>query len=132
MKRYIDNVRFKRLIIAVGSNVDQEEHVDKACGILAHTFSNVRFGPRLWTEPIGLDGSGMFLNVVAVAETQVGLNGVRRALKGIEHRCGRHNPSCKSQEVAVDVDLLLYGEEKFHEPDWGRSYIKESFEALGI
>ena len=53
-----------KIIIAIGSNRNQEENVLKAHEHLRWMFKNCLFGPRMWTEPIGLENSDMFLNQV--------------------------------------------------------------------
>ena len=53
-----------KVIIAIGSNRNQEENVLKAHEHLSCMFRNSLFGPRMWTEPIGLENSDKFLNQV--------------------------------------------------------------------
>ena len=43
-----------KVIIAIGSNRNQEENVLKAHEHLRCMFSHSLFGPRMWPEPIGL------------------------------------------------------------------------------
>ena len=42
-----------KIVIALGSNVDQEAHILKAKKWLEATFEDMTFGTSLWTEPIG-------------------------------------------------------------------------------
>lgn len=58
-----------KVIIAIGSNRNQEENVLKAHEHLSCMFRNCLFGPRMWTEPIGLENSDKFLNQVMLGET---------------------------------------------------------------
>ena len=58
-----------KVIIAIGSNRNQEENVLKAHEHLSCMFRNSLFGPRMWTEPIGLENSDKFLNQVMLGET---------------------------------------------------------------
>ena len=53
-----------KVIIAIGSNRNQEENLSKAYEHLKYMFKNSLFGPRMWTEPIGLENSDKFLNQV--------------------------------------------------------------------
>ncbi len=53
------------------------------------------------------------------------------ALRSVEQRCGRRirGPYCKV-DVPLDLDLLLYGDEKLHESEWERDYIQSSINYL--
>lgn len=124
----------KRIVIALGSNVEQEAHTGQAKELLSSHFRNLRFSTPLWTEPIGMPGSDKFLNLVAVGYTNVfeGRAQVEAILKEIERRCGRIRGEGTKGLVAMDLDLLLYGDEICHPRDWERDYIKKSLSELGI
>ena len=90
-----------KVIIAIGSNRNQEENVLKAHEHLSCMFKNSLFGPRMWTEPIGLENSDKFLNQVMLGET-----------------------------ICSKKSVLLYGDEKLHESEWERDYIQSSISYL--
>lgn len=119
-----------RIVIALGSNVNQEAHMQEARKILLKTFEDMTFGCCVWTEPIGIH-SDKFLNGLAVGYTKVKKEKVDRVLKNIERRCGRTTAESHLGIIAMDIDLLLYGDERFHEDDWKRDYIQNLFKALG-
>ena len=119
-----------KVVVALGSNVQQKEHIQQAIDLLKLTFDKMEFSQPMWTEPIGLPHSDKFLNVVGVGYTRSGLKRVGLALKNIEHKCGRSNSACKLGVVAMDVDLLLYGDDKYHEADWQREYIQAAMKEL--
>ena len=52
---------------------------------VACLFRIDRFSEAIYTEPIGLSDSGLFLNQVAVAGTNASLEEVRRAVKAMEN-----------------------------------------------
>lgn len=113
------------VVIALGSNVRQEINIDKAMYLLRSNFESVSFSDPMWTEPIGLEGSDKFLNMVAVGRTTYRKERVVEALKHIELRCGRRRGNSNRGNIALDLDLLRYGDEICHPDDWGRDYIKE-------
>ena len=78
-----------KVIIAIGSNRNQEENLSKAYEHLRYMFKNSLFGPRMWTEPIGLENSDKFLNQVMLGETICSKKSVLAALRSVEQRCGR-------------------------------------------
>ncbi|GEM_PF-269707 len=112
------------LIIAMGTNYNQEAHIEKAKKWLRSTFNDVEFSEPMWTEPIGLEGSDKFLNMVAVARTSYSKSVVEYSLKYVETRCGRKLSGTNRGFIAMDLDLLRYGDEILRIDDWGRDYIK--------
>lgn len=115
---------YHTLIIAMGSNYNQEAHIEEAKELLRATFKDVELSEPMWTEPIGLEGSDNFLNMVAVARTSYSKQFVEDALKYIEKKCGRKASSSHRGLIAMDLDLLRYGDEILRVDDWGRDYIK--------
>lgn len=83
----------------------------------------------LRTEPIGLKGSGDFLNALTRFRTRLEYKELERRLKQIETLCGRIH-TVKSADIPIDLDILLYGNERHHEADWQRPYIKTLSEEL--
>lgn len=114
-----------KIIIAMGSNVDQKANFDHAREWLEKTFGEMSFSRSVWTEPIGMHHSDKFLNAIAVGYTRVGKEKVNLALKNIERKCGRTAAASHMGSIAMDLDLLLFGEERCHEQDWERDYILE-------
>ena len=121
-----------KVIIAIGSNRNQEENVLKAHEYLRCMFKNSLFGPRMWTEPIGLENSDKFLNQVMLGQKPSALRkSVLAALRSVEQRCGRRTRGpYRKVDVPLNLDLLLYGDEKLHESEWERDYIQSSISYL--
>ena len=65
----------------MGTNSNQEAHIEQATKWLRSTFNAVAFSEPMWTEPIGLEGSDKFLNMVAVARTSYSKSVVEYSLK---------------------------------------------------
>ncbi len=120
-----------KVIIAIGSNRNQEENVSKAYEHLKNMFKNSLFGPRMWTEPIGLENSDKFLNQV-----MLGRPSAPRSL--CLPRCEVWSRDADAESVApdskvdvpLDLDLLLYGDEKLHESEWSVIIFKSSISYL--
>jgi len=77
-----------KIVVALGSNVNQEAHIQQAKALLETTFNDMEFGTSVWTEPIGIS-SDKFLNVIGVGYTNVNKERTILALKNMEHKCGR-------------------------------------------
>lgn len=122
--------RGMKIVLALGTNVDQVQNMEKAKAMLCAAFGDMRFSSAMWTEPIGLEGSDRFLNMVAEGECSMEMEAAQNVLKQIEWRCGRRKDDAKSVEVAMDIDLLLYGDKKCHVADWERDYIQTLLKEL--
>ena len=77
---------WNNVILCLGSNTDCEANLKSAASLLRAYFGSIRFSEAIYTEPIGLPDSGLFLNQVAVAGTNASLEEVRRAVKAMEKR----------------------------------------------
>lgn len=122
-----------KIIISLGSNAGQEQHMRQARGLLSEAFPGIVFSPLLWTSPVGMPcGAAMFQNGLAVADTCLGAGEVQEKLKAMERLCGRR-PGDKVQGVVVmDIDLLQYGEMRLHERDWQRPYVARLLAMLDL
>lgn len=122
-----------KIIISLGSNAGQEQHMRQARTLLAEAFPGIVFSPVLWTSPVGMTAcSAMFQNGLALADTCFGAGEVQGMFKAMERLCGRR-PGDKAQGVVVmDIDLLQYGEMRLHENDWQRPYVARLLEMLDL
>lgn len=108
-----------RVIIALGSNRLPAAHIQWASERMGSLLEDVRFSRRLWTEDI--HGTGIYyMNRLAVANTTLSMDDLQHELKAIEAATGRSR-----QHVTIDLDLMLYDEQRFHERDWSRPYIQQ-------
>lgn len=113
----------RKIIISIGSNWEQVYHVKVAKEMLNEIFPGIAFTPEVWTEPIGIN-SDKFLNLLALAYTQLSLKEVEASLKQIEKTCGRKMLDKEQGLVKLDLDVLLFGDIRLHERDWRREYVQ--------
>lgn len=113
----------KEIIIALGSNHDQQLNIAAAQRKLKSVIIGIRFSRALWTEPIGID-SDKFLNCLGFAQTTLHEGEIVSLLKSTEQACGNTTELRKSGRIVIDIDLLLYGEKQLRQSDWQREYIK--------
>ncbi len=116
------NVKNK-IILALGSNTDQEMNMMKVEQLLKDLFGEVAFSTQLWTMPIGLT-SEKFINCLAFIKTTHGLPQVSRAIKQLERKCGNTKAERSKGLIKMDIDILKFNDTIFHEDDWERNYIK--------
>lgn len=120
------------ILIALGTNViaDRIRFVETC---LEQSFEDVRFTQTIPTEPIGERFKGkQFFNAVMAGKTFMARNEVVEQLKRIEQLAGNTLDKRNMGVVEADIDLLMYDDEKLHEKDWQRPYIKELVEELRI
>ena len=68
------------------------------------------------TEPVGVLDQPWFANAVVEIESELRPRELLAVLKGIERDLGRR-PTRRWGERLIDLDLLLYGDERVDEPD---------------
>lgn len=120
------------ILIALGTNViaDRIRFVETC---LEQSFEEVRFTQTIPTEPIGERFKGkQFYNAVMAGKTNLAKSEVEEQLKRIEQLAGNTQDKRNIGVVEADIDLLMYDDEKLHEKDWQRPYIKELVEELRI
>ena len=119
------------LIVALGSNSNQEENITKANNMILDIFGqeNVEFSETMWTEPIGLD-SDKFLNQLAKIETAMDYAAISKLLKDIEQQLGAEKTLKRQGVVYIDIDILKLGNTIYHNNDWQRTYVKKLYTSL--
>lgn len=119
-----------KIIISLGSNMLPEYHIDQAVCLLRQAFGELMVTRQLWTEPVGMESSCKFLNMLVMASTAWSMQQVQDELKRIEVLCGRKPEDKAKGIVVVDADLLLYNDKRCHLGDWQRDYVKILMEEL--
>jgi len=107
-----------RCFIGIGSNLgDREKYIKNAIeklketeGIEVKKISNI-----YETEPVGGPKQGEYLNGVMEIETWLKPRELITELQKIEKQLGRIR-SVKNAPRTIDLDILLYGDEKIDEP----------------
>jgi 2-amino-4-hydroxy-6-hydroxymethyldihydropteridine diphosphokinase len=68
------------------------------------------------TAPVGVVDQPRFLNAGAAVETTLSARALLDRLLGIEGRLGRTREGPRFGPRVIDLDLLLYGDDRIHEP----------------
>ena len=113
------------IIISIGSNHNQKENISfakkKLAGMLGEQTSFTR---DMWTEPVGIQ-SEKFINCICISTTRHTLLQLTKAFKQLEKKCERSKKNDLISKIPLDIDILLYGNQRYHEKDWERQYIQE-------
>ena len=106
-----------RVIIALGSNSRQAAHIHWASERLSYLLDDCRLSRMLWTADI--KGSGRwYMNRLVVGKTELSVDDLQNLLKQIESETRRTH-----EAVTIDLDLMLYDGQRYHEKDWQRPYV---------
>lgn len=95
--------------LTLGSNTDQQRHIEEAQKRLRALFPSIRFEEPCWTTPVGIV-SDDFLNVEAIGTTDLALPDLTATLKEIEYVMGDHSANHRKGIVLIDIDLIDYGD----------------------
>ncbi len=96
--------------VALGSNIRPEQHLAQAARALKQRFSDVRFSACYRNRAFGFEGAD-FLNAVAVFTPALAVGELLATLRVIETESGRGAADPKWGPRAIDLDLLLYGDQ---------------------
>jgi 2-amino-4-hydroxy-6-hydroxymethyldihydropteridine diphosphokinase len=104
--------------LALGSNVGQrEEHLSEARSRLQdHGARLLRSSHVVESEPFGVADQPPYLNQVVEAEWNGSPRELLNTAKQVEHEVGR-SPSFRWGPREIDVDILLFGDQRLQEPD---------------
>jgi 2-amino-4-hydroxy-6-hydroxymethyldihydropteridine diphosphokinase len=102
-----------RAYVGLGANLgDREATIRRAAGLIGvRRLSTIRE-----TEPWGLEEQPRFLNAAAELETDVGPRALLDRLLEVERALGRTREGPRWGPRTIDLDLLLYGDERLEEP----------------
>jgi len=99
--------------VGLGSNLgDREAAIRRA----AELIGAVRLSPLFETEPWGYRDQPSFLNAAAEVETELTPRSFLDHLLDVERRLGRERIGPRWGPRTIDLDLLLWGDERISEP----------------
>jgi 2-amino-4-hydroxy-6-hydroxymethyldihydropteridine diphosphokinase len=99
--------------VGLGANLgDREATLRRAAALIDAR----RLSPIVETEPWGYADQPWFLNAVAEVETELAAGALLGRLLEVERQLGRVRAGPRYGPRTIDLDLLLYGEERIAEP----------------
>lgn len=96
-----------RVYVGLGSNVDRENHLRRAAGLLRLEFGDIEMSPVYDSAAVGFDGSN-FLNLVVGFDSLLEVEEVATVFRDIENQLGRDRSLPKFASRSIDLDILLY------------------------
>lgn len=111
------------VIISLASNSLADEHLALARAQLEALLSHFSTTRQIRTAAYGKPNAAPYLNQLAVGATPLDVTTLNARLKAIEQSMGRTPESKALGVVPIDLDLMAYDGERFHEADWQRPYV---------
>lgn len=111
------------VLIALGSNTgNRQGNLSEALVKCKDFIQTNRLSPVIETKPIG-HTNNPYLNQLFSGTTSLTLEKLLDNTKSIENEMGRDRSN--RGNVAIDIDIILYDQQKLHFTDWERDYIKQ-------
>ena len=115
-----------KIILALGSNHEAKVNIELALNLLSKSIKIIQSTPSYDNESTEFPIS-IFTNKILVCETELTYEILNKELKHIETECGRNNYAKTSGIIPLDIDILLYDNNRHHINDWDKPYIKYLF-----
>lgn len=106
--------------VGIGSNVGDRAGFCRSAGEALAAWPGidvVRSSSLYETSPLGGPPQRSFVNCVVKLETGLTPRELLQACKSVEQRLGREPSGIRWGPRVVDLDILIYGEEKVNDPD---------------
>jgi len=108
-----------RAYVGVGANLgDRRATIERAIEVLraVEGVEVLAVSTLRETDPVGYEDQPRFLNGAVELETTLGARELLDALLAVERELGRRRDGPRFGPRTIDLDLLLFGEERIDEP----------------
>ncbi len=119
-------------IIAVGSNIEPEYHIDKMLNLLAKKVEVLQVSEMVKTKPIGITDQDDFVNGAVKIKTNLDDQNLNILLKQIENELGRDRSKPKFGPRNIDLDILVFNNKVIDEDYYTRDFLREAAKELGF
>ncbi|MBI40841.1 MAG: 2-amino-4-hydroxy-6-hydroxymethyldihydropteridine diphosphokinase [Leptospiraceae bacterium] len=109
-------------IVAVGSNIDPEESIEKTIKLLKQDFPFVYASDFIRTEPDGYKDQPDFLNGAICLRTRYSREELEKYLKEAEVKLGRVKGPIKAGPRIIDLDLVIWDGKVVHDDYHHKDY----------
>lgn len=103
------------IFLSLGSNINKAENIEQALFALTERFGELDISSIYESEAVGFS-SDNYYNCVVMALTTTPLSALLTDLRQIEFDFGRSPSAKKNEPRALDIDLLLFGENYINTP----------------
>ena len=113
-----------KVVLSIASNRFQKANLLKARQRLGEMLVDVKYTSELWTEPSGSCRRDLYLNQLACGSTTLTEQQLNEQLKQVESDFGRDEVARRLGIVPIDLDILMFNNQRRHLADWDRHYVK--------
>ena len=122
-------MKLNKAIIAVGSNIEPETHIERARKMIAAEHTLVAVSDLVQTTRQGFAEQADFLNGAFSIETGLDIEGLEAYLKGVEATLGRARTENKNGPRTIDLDITVFNgeivDDDFYRYDFVRKAVTE-------
>lgn len=99
----------QRILIAIGSNIEPEQHIPRLLEALLQLSPRLDVSPIVATTPVDVMGGGRFLNLTACLYGRWPLDQLKAQFNALETAFGRDRlaPNSKKSGRTADLDILF-------------------------
>ncbi|MDE5782881.1 MAG: 2-amino-4-hydroxy-6-hydroxymethyldihydropteridine diphosphokinase [Prevotella sp.] len=113
-----------QVIISLASNHEAKKNLFEAQRCLEQILDEVNYSDCIQTKSIGTHQQCIYHNQLLFGSTSLTVNDLLSRLKAIETGMGRTKEAREQGIVCIDLDLMLYDDQRYHLRDWDRPYIQ--------
>lgn len=113
-----------RVIIALASNHEAEKNLFEAKKRLEQILHDAHYSECKRSQAFGSKSKGFYYNQLLFCTTDLSVEQLITVLKDTETEMGRTTETREQGIVGIDLDLMLYDDERYHLRDWERPYIQ--------
>lgn len=115
-----------RAVVALGSNIDPDQNIQKAREILAQKYRVLAESRFETTQPVGRVDQPDFVNGAVLLATSSSVEQLKAALKGIESGLGRRAAHDQAGPRTIDLDVVVWNMRVIDRDFYERDYLKRS------
>jgi len=116
-------------IVAVGSNIDAEKHIQQAFEEIKGIDSQVSIATLLRTKAVGFTEQADFINTAFSFHCELNAANLKSLLKDIEAQLGRIRTSNKNGPRSIDLDIVkidkVIVDDDYHQYDFVKKSVDE-------
>jgi len=116
-------------IVAVGSNINAEIHIQQAFEHLKKIDAQVNSATLLCTKPVGFTEQADFINTAFSFDCALNATDLKAHLKSIETQLGRVRSNNKNGPRTIDLDIVKIDndivDEDYHQYDFVKKSVDE-------
>lgn len=117
-----------KIILALGSNHEAHDNIPRAIRLLGRGMAEMTVSTPLRNPAIGISAPD-FTNCVVSAVTTMDYPSLCSFTKEIETMMGR-NHGKGSLQIIIDIDIMQYDCQRYHESDWQRPYVSDGLKEI--